>query len=139
MENIEQIINSLSFSSLLWQVIGTFIFMLADVISGFISAVIQKNVDSQKMREGLLRKILLIMIIALSFIVQYTFGITSISKVVCIYIIVMEVISIMENIKKAGIDLGRLGEILKIKPEENTINLVVKKENEEDEVKKDVN
>lgn len=139
MENIEQIINSLSFSSLLWQVIGTFIFMLADVISGFISAVIQKNVDSQKMREGLLRKILLIMIIALSFIVQYTFGITSISKVVCIYIIVMEVISIMENIKKAGIDLGRLGEILKIKPEENTINLVVKKENEEDEVKKDGN
>lgn len=139
MENIEQIINSLNFSSLLWQVIGTFIFMLADVISGFISAVIQKNVDSQKMREGLLRKILLIMIIALSFIVQYTFGITSISKVVCIYIIVMEVISIMENIKKAGIDLGKLGELLKIKPEENTINLVVKKENEESEVKKDVN
>lgn len=139
MENIEQIINSLNFSSLLWQVVGTFIFMLADVISGFISAVIQKNVDSQKMREGLLRKILLIMIIALSFIVQYTFGITSISKVVCIYIIVMEVISIMENIKKAGIDLGRLGEILKIKPEENTINLVVKKENEESEVKKDGN
>lgn len=139
MENIEQIINSLNFSSLLWQVIGTFIFMLADVISGFISAVIQKNVDSQKMREGLLRKILLIMIIALSFIVQYTFGITSISKVVCIYIIVMEVISIMENIKKAGIDLGRLGEILKIKTEENTINLVVKKENEEGEVKKDGN
>lgn len=139
MENIEQIINTLNFSSLLWQVIGTFIFMLADIISGFISAVIQKNVDSQKMREGLLRKILLVIIIALSFIVQYTFNITSISKVVCIYIIVMEVISILENIKKAGIDLGRLGEILKIKTEENTINLVVKKENEEDEVKKDVN
>lgn len=139
MENIEQIINTLNFSSLLWQVIGTFIFMLADIISGFISAVIQKNVDSQKMREGLLRKILLVIIIALSFIVQYTFNITSISKVVCIYIIVMEVISILENIKKAGIDLGRLGEILKIKPEENTINLVVKKENEEDEVKKDGN
>lgn len=139
MENIEQIINTLNFSSLLWQVIGTFIFMLADIIIGFISAVIQKNVDSQKMREGLLRKILLVIIIALSFIVQYTFNITSISKVVCIYIIVMEVISILENIKKAGIDLGKLGELLKIKPEENTINLVVKKENEEDEVKKDGN
>lgn len=131
MENIEQIINSLNFSSLLWQVFGTLIFMLADVISGFISALIQKNVDSQKMREGLLRKILLIMIISLSFIVQYTFGITSISKVVCIYIIIMEVVSILENIKKAGIDLGRLGEILKIKTEENTINLVVKKESED--------
>ena len=139
MENIEQIINTLNFSSLLWQVIGTFIFMIADILSGFISAVIQKNVDSQKMREGLLRKILLIIIISLSFIVQFIFGNTTISKIVCIYIIVMEVVSIMENIKKAGIVKGRLGEILKIKPEENTINLVVKKENEEDEVKKDVN
>ena len=135
MENIEQIINSLNFSSLLWQVVGTLVFMIADVISGFISAVIQKNVDSQKMREGLLRKILLILIIALSFIVQYAFGITSISKVVCIYIIVMEVISILENIKKAGIDLGKLGEILNIKQDENTINLVVKNENKEGEQK----
>ena len=135
MENIEQIINSLNFSSLLWQVVGTLVFMIADVISGFISAVIQKNVDSQKMREGLLRKILLILIIALSFIFQYAFGITSISKVVCIYIIVMEVISILENIKKAGIDLGKLGEILNIKQDENTINLVVKNENKEGEEK----
>jgi hypothetical protein len=40
----------------------------------------------------------------------------------------MEVISILENLKKAGIDLGKLGELLKIKPEENTVNLVIKKE-----------
>ena len=43
----------------------------------------------------------------------------------------MEIISILENLKKAGIDLGKLGELLKIKQDENTINLVVKKEDEE--------
>lgn len=129
---INEIINNLNFTSLAWQVIGTLIFILFDVISGFISAIIQKNLDSQKMREGLLRKILLILIIALSFIIQYSFGITSISKIVCIYIIFMEVVSILENLQKAGIDLGKLGEILKIKTEDNTINLVVKKEEEKE-------
>lgn len=136
MENIEQIINNLHFTSLLWQVLATLIFMVADIISGFVCALILKNVDSQKMREGLLRKMLLILIIGLSFIIQYAFNITLISKVVCIYIIVMEVISILENLKKAGIDLGKLGELLKIKQDENTVNLVIKNENEEGDSKK---
>lgn len=78
------------------------------------------------MREGLLRKILLIIIIALSFIIQYGFGITSISKIVCIYIISMEIISILENLQKAGVDLKRLGEILNIKSEEKAVNVIVK-------------
>lgn len=133
MENLETIINNLHFTSLLWQVLATLIFMVADIISGFVSALIQKNVDSQKMREGLLRKMLLILIIALSFIIQYAFNITLISKIVCIYIIIMEVISILENVKKAGIDLGKLGELLKIKQDENTVNLVIKNENNEEE------
>lgn len=133
MENLETIINNLHFTSLLWQVLATLIFMVADIISGFVSALIQKNVDSQKMREGLLRKMLLILIIALSFIIQYAFNITLISKIVCIYIIIMEVISILENLKKAGIDLGKLGELLKIKQDENTVNLVIKNENNEEE------
>ena len=47
----------------------------------------------------------------------------------------METISILENVKKSGIDLGKLGELLKIKQEDNTINLVVKKEDEESEGK----
>lgn len=125
---MSEIINSLNFTNLAWQLGGTLIFILADVVSGVISAIIQKNLDSQKMREGLLRKILLIIIIALSFVVQYAFGITVISKIVCVYIVIMEIISLAENLQKAGIDLGKLGELLKIKQDKNTINLVVKKE-----------
>lgn len=134
MENLEQIINNLHFTSLFWQVIATLVFMLADIISGLISAVIRNDLDSKVMREGLLRKILLIMVVALSFVISSAFGINIISKVVCIYIIIMEIISILENLKKAGIDLGKLGELLKIKPDEETVNVVVKKD--ETEVKK---
>lgn len=119
MENIDLIINNLNFSSLSWQLVGTLIFMLGDIISGVISAIIQNNLDSQKMREGILRKILLILIIILSFVIQFMFKLSIISKIVCIYIIVMEVISIAENLKKAGIDLGKLGDLLKIKVDED--------------------
>ena len=135
MENLQYFIQNLDFTNTFWQVGTTLFFMLGDIISGVVSAVILKNLDSQKMREGLLRKVLLILIVLLGFVVGGAFKITFVSKAVCIYIIVMESISILENVKKAGIDLGKLGELLKIKQEENTINLVVKKENEESENK----
>lgn len=131
MENLQYFIQNLDFTNTFWQVGTTLFFMLGDIISGVVSAVILKNLDSQKMREGLLRKVLLILIVLLGFVVGGAFKITFVSKAVCIYIIVMETISILENVKKAGIDLGKLGDLLKIKQEENTINLVVKKENEE--------
>lgn len=135
MENLQYFIENLNFANTFWQIGTTLFFMLGDIISGVVSAVILKNLDSQKMREGLLRKVLLILIVLLGFIVGGAFKITFVSKAVCIYIIVMETVSILENVKKAGIDLGKLGELLKIKQEENTINLVVKKENEESENK----
>lgn len=135
MENLQYFIENLNFSNIFWQIGATLIFMLGDIISGIIQATINHELDSQKMREGLLRKILLILIVLLSFIISNTFNLTIISKAVCIYIILMEAISILENVKKAGVDLGKLGELLKIKQENNTINLVVKKEDEERENK----
>ena len=99
-----------------------------------LGAIILNNVDSQKMREGIYRKLLLILLVLLSFVFEGAFNIHYISRVVCIYIIVMEVVSILENLKKAGVDLGKLGDLLKIKTDdENTINLVVKNENNENE------
>ena len=121
--NIEQIINSLNFTTIFWQAGATLIFMVVDIISGIIQAIINKNLDSQKMREGILRKSLLILIVALSFVAQYAFNIPAISKVVCIYIILMEIISIFENLKKAGVDLGKLGELLKIKTDNTEIDV----------------
>lgn len=135
MENLQYFIQNLDFTNTFWQVGTTLFFMLGDIISGVVSAIILKNLDSQKMREGLLRKVLLILIVLLGFVVGGAFKITFVSKAVCIYIIVMETISILENVKKAGVDLGKLGELLKIKQENNTINLVVKKEDEERENK----
>lgn len=112
---MEELINYLHFTNVFWQIIAPLIFMLSDIITGFIQACINKNVDSQKMRVGIMHKFLLIITMILSFICDFAFGIRSISIVYCTYLVIMESISISENMTKAGIDLGRLKNILKIK------------------------
>lgn len=113
--DINEIISSLNFSSIAWQIMSPIIFSIADVITGFIQALINKNVDSTKMRNGLLHKALIITIILLSFVADITFSLNFISKIVCGYVIIMEVMSIAENITNAGIDITILSNLLKIK------------------------
>ena len=122
---IEEIIKNLDFSSLGWQIATPIIFSIADIITGFIQAVINNDVQSKKMRQGLLHKVLIIIILLLSFVASITFNISIISKFVAIYIIVMETISIFENLKKAGINFDELLKIFIIVKKE-------KKENEKD-------
>lgn len=115
---IQEIINSLNFSNFIWQLITPLIFSLFDIITGYIQAIINNNIDSKVMRTGLLHKVLIMLIIAGSFIFDKTFNLNVVSKVICIYVIIMEIVSIFENIKKAGIDIGKLGNFLKTKGDE---------------------
>lgn len=118
--NILEIVQQLNFSNLFWQIITPILFSLADIVTGYIQAVINKNVDSQKMRVGLYHKVLIILVLFLSFILGIAFDIMAIPSFVCVYVVIMEVISIIENLKKAGIDVGWLSEIVKDKTEDTT-------------------
>ena len=117
--DIYELINTLNFSNIIWQILAPIIFSFADIVTGYIQAVINHDVDSQKMRTGLLHKMLIIIVIILSFVIQVTFNIDYISSFVCIYVILMELVSICENLQKAGVDIGRLGDFLKDKTENN--------------------
>lgn len=114
MEDIKVIIETLNFSNMTWQILTPIIFSICDIITGFIQAIINKNVDSTKMRTGLLHKILILVILILSFVLDSAFNLSICSKLVSIYIIIMELTSIVENITKAGINIGKLTEILNI-------------------------
>ena len=114
---MEQLVQTLTFSNIIWQVITPLIFSALDILTGYIQALINKNVDSKIMREGLLHKCLLIVAIVVGYVVEFAFGITAVAQVITIYICLMEVMSILENLKKAGLDLGKLGDILKDKEE----------------------
>ena len=115
---MDELVKTLTFSSILWQVITPLIFSGLDILTGYIQAVINKNVDSKVMREGLLHKCLLIVAIVIGYVVEYAFGISAVAQVITVYICVMEVMSILENLKKAGLDIGKIGDILKNNKEE---------------------
>ena len=114
---MENLVQTLTFSSILWQVLRPLIFSGLDILTGYIQAVINKNVDSKVMREGLLHKCLLIIAIVIGYVVEFAFGISAVAQAITVYICIMEVMPILENLKKAGLDLGKLGEILKNKEE----------------------
>ena len=114
---MEQLLQTLTFSNIIWQVITPLIFSGLDILTGYIQAVINKNVDSKVMREGLLHKSLLIVAILVGYVVEYAFRLSAVAQVITIYICIMEVMSILENLKKAGLDLGKIGDILKNKEE----------------------
>lgn len=111
--DLENLINTLNFSTIIWQIATPLIFSLCDVLTGFIQAIINNEVQSKVMREGLLHKSLIIIIVFLSFVASLTFNISLISKAVCIYVIVMETMSILENLGKAGIKIEIIDKILK--------------------------
>ena len=110
---IAEIVQNLNFSSMAWQILAPCIFSLCDVLTGFKQSVINKDVDSQIMRNGLLHKVLIIIIVLLSFIADLSFNLSFLSKIVCGYVILMETTSILENLKKSGLD--KLTDILKNK------------------------
>lgn len=96
----------------LWAVIAAHAMMAMDVVTGFAGAVVTKTVSSTKMREGIGHKAMLMLLVVLAVLVQ-TFSLHigdmgwSIPLIVpvCVYIVVMEVASVVENCVTAYPDL----------------------------------
>ena len=88
-------------------------FMLFDVVTGIIKAIALKCFSSKKMREGFFHKmgILLVLTVAVAIdsFVAGQFGdigvVAPIFETSCVYIIIMEISSILENISKINPNL----------------------------------
>lgn len=90
-----------------WGIALACMMMIADVLVGFIVAVINEELSSNKMRKGLLHKALMLILIfvclAIEIGISHTVALpydVPTCEVVCGYIVVMELMSILENIAK---------------------------------------
>lgn len=84
------------------------IFMLCDIVSGLAKAYVQKNIISHKMRSGIIKKCGEMMIILLTAIVVYSVQWPhQIIAIVSVYMILMEIISIMENLDEIGVPIPK--------------------------------
>lgn len=94
----------------IWEIVDfdilviTLILIVLDLIFGFIGAVKEKKVNSEKLRQGLWHKSGFIGLICLGYIIEFAstkielgFEIPTVLGI-CIYIIVTEIISIFENL-----------------------------------------
>ena len=108
---MEMIINSLpkmKFVSEFVFYLVPLIFMLCDVVSGLAKAYVQKNIISHKMRSGIIKKCGEMMIILLTAIVVYSVQWPhQIIAIVSVYMILMETISIMENLDGLGVPIPK--------------------------------
>lgn len=95
-----------------WAICAALVMMLMDVLSGFVGAVVRHDVSSSKMREGLGHKALLVIVVMAAVLVQ-TFSLHigdtgwSLPLIVpcCLYIVAMELASVLENVCEANPDL----------------------------------
>lgn len=87
-------------------------FIVLDIVTGFIQAVANKNLTSSKMRDGLFHKIAFILVVALAILCEQAqvympdLGFTVPLLVpACLYIVLTEIVSIIENIGKCNSEL----------------------------------
>ena len=87
-------------------------FIVLDVVTGVIQAIKNKTLDSSVMRDGLFHKSAFLIAIALAYACEYAMpyldlGFTlPIVNLVCIYICLTEVVSVLENLGKINPELA---------------------------------
>jgi len=107
-------LTQIHFTAPYWELLLPCIGAGADIVTGWLQATINGTWDSTKMRRGLYRKIGEIMVVVLAWVVGVAIVLpVDIAQMAAIYILIMEGISILENLDQAGINIPILKKILK--------------------------
>lgn len=104
MENLQNI----TFTHRYWVLLLPLALMAADVVTGWIQATINGTWDSTKMRTGLFRKSGELLVIVIAYIIYAAINLpVDVPAFIASYIIIMEIISVCENLDQAGLPVPR--------------------------------
>ena len=107
-EQAQNLILGFEFTQDLWVVLVPLILMAVDIATGFINAWAKHDIKSSIMRQGLARKFGELVIIGIAQLFLYAVGLPrGIASAVSIYIGIMEMISICENLDKLGVPIPK--------------------------------
>jgi toxin secretion/phage lysis holin len=108
MKDFTEFMNSLKFTNDFWVVMLPSILMALDVATGFINAWAKNQIKSSVMRQGLARKFGELTIIAIGQLFFYGLGLPQYAVgFISFYIILMELVSIAENLDKLGVPIPK--------------------------------
>lgn len=99
-------LESIKFTRDYWLILLPLICAVADIVTGWIQATVNGTWDSTKMRKGLYRKggellaVLLAWVICIALVLPM-----DVTTFVAAYIVIMEVVSVIENLDQAGVPM----------------------------------
>ena len=101
-----EMIDELAYSHTYWIFLLPLVMIAADVLSGWIQATINSTWDSTKMRKGLFRKGGEMLVVVIAWIVGIAVPMDiNIAVFFSAYIVLMELVSVIENLDLAGIPM----------------------------------
>lgn len=99
-------VQGFEFRNEFWCLILPIVLMGVDILTGFINAWAKKEIQSKKLRVGLSKKVGEISILVIGEFISYALRVPpEIMKFLSLYIVLMEFISILENLDKMGIPI----------------------------------
>ena len=112
-------LSTFSYSHIYWIFLLPLIGAGADIVTGWIQASVNNNWKSVIMRKGLYRKSGELLIVVLAFVAEQAVPVIGQYKLatwISLYICIMEAISVLENLDKAGVGfpksiLRKLGKV----------------------------
>lgn len=108
MEQIKELIEQFDFTNTTWTLMLPIILMAIDVLTGVINAWIKGEIKSSILRKGLGKKIGEIVVLAIGELFLLAMNLPmAILNGISLYIIVMELISICENLEKLGVPIPK--------------------------------
>lgn len=130
--DIVTFLNNFQFRNEFWILILPVSLMAIDILTGLLYAWSTETFKSKKMRSGLSKKVGEIAILVIGELFSYGMRIPPVIMAgISAYIIFMEFMSIMENLKKLGVPIpGFIAKIL------NTVDLALKEEDITEALKK---
>ena len=99
-------LSEIQFTHLYWVFLLPAVCAAADIITGWLQATINSCWDSTKMRKGLYRKGGEMLVVILAYIIHIAVHMpVEIVKGVVVYIVIMELVSVVENLDLAGVPM----------------------------------
>lgn len=86
-------------------IMALLILMVLDYITGVIKGIYNKELSSEIGFKGLLRKVLILVVVAVAVIAEQHMGIPAIREMVIMFFAVNEAISILENASQMGLPI----------------------------------
>lgn len=103
---MKQAIGDLTYVNDYWVILLPAILMAIDVLTGLIGAWSKKEIKSSVMRQGLAKKFGEIVVLALGQLLFYSVSLPSVIVTgLSFYVVLMELISVCENLQKLGVPI----------------------------------